>query len=106
MARPKKAIKRTHEIKVRYTYVEYLFIEKAAHQHGINKAKFVRDKSLSHRLKPRMTEQEAETFKQLTDIAGSLRELTKKTSHREIMTLHIIKALDEVHEVIANFKSS
>ena len=106
MARPKKAIKRTHEVKLRYTSVEYLFIEKAAHQHGITKAEFVRDKSLSHRLKSRLSEQEADLFQQLTDVAGSLRELANKTSKREIMTLQIIRALDGVHEVIEKLKSS
>ncbi len=104
MARPKKAIKRTREVKVRYTSFEYVFIEKAADQHGLSKAEFVRDKSLSHRLKPRLSVEEADLFHQLTDVAGSLRELAKKTSERELITLQIIKTLEGVHEVIDKLK--
>ena len=67
-------------------------------------SEFVRAKTLDHRLKPRLSDQEADLFHQLADMAGSLRQLAQKTSERELMTLQIINTLDGVNELIEKFK--
>ena len=100
MARPKKAIKRTHRIKARFTTGEFKIIQRYASSQGIPMSEFVRAKTLDHRLKSRLSDQEADLFHQLVDMASSLRQLSQQTSERKLMTLQIIKTLDGVNELI------
>jgi len=87
MARPKKAIKRTHRIKASFTTSEFKIIQRYAVSQGIPMSEFVRAKTLDHRLKPRLSDQEADLFHQLVDMASSLRQLSQQTSERKLMTL-------------------
>lgn len=100
MARPKKAIKRQHPVKVSYTLTEYKLIEKYADRHGISRAEFVRLKSLNHRLRTRLTVEETDYFRKLVGMANNLNQLTKAANQGEAMTRQILKTLDGINQAI------
>ncbi len=100
MARPIKPIKRGERITVRYSKTEVKFVEKMARETGIEKAEFVRGKSLDHVLKPRLTPEEAAAYKQLTGMANNLNQLAKAANNREILTREILKSLEGINAAI------
>ena len=100
MARPKKAIKRQRFIKVSCTITEYKLIEKYADRYGLTKAEFVRMKSLNHRLKPRMTVEEADHYRKLTGMANNLNQLTKSANQGKLLTTKILETLEEINFAI------
>lgn len=100
MARPRKAIKRQKFVKVSYTVAEYKFIEKMADRHGISKAEFARLKSLNHRLKARMTPEEADHYRKLTGMANNLNQLVKAANRGEVFTRKILETMEAINFVI------
>lgn len=83
-----------------YTIAEYKFIEKMADRHGISKAEFARLKSLNHRLKARMTPEEAYHYRKLTGMANNLNQLARAANRGEVFTSEILKTLDAINFVI------
>ena len=100
MARPTKSIKRAEKVTVRYTKLELKLIEKYAYRSGISVAKFVRLKSLDHQLKLRLTEEEADHYRKLVGMANNLNQLTKAANSGQVMTIQILKTLEDINSVI------
>ncbi len=101
MARPTKPIKRGERITVRYSKTELKFIEKMVKETGVEKAEFVRGKSLDHEIKPRLTEEQTTAYRQLTGMANNLNQLAKAANNREILTREILKTLEGINMAVA-----
>jgi hypothetical protein len=100
MARPIKQVKRKEKLTLYYTKIEYKLIEKLASHHGLSKAEFARMKSLNHRLRPKMTLEEAAFYRKLTGMANNLNQLARAANRGEVFTLKILKTLDAINFVI------
>ena len=100
MARPKKAVKRQHPVKVSYTLTEYKLVQKYAMRHGISAAEFVRLKSLNHRLRPRLTSEEADYYRKLIGMANNLNQLARAANRGEVFTLKILETLEGINFTI------
>jgi len=100
MARPTKPIKRKEKLTLYYTLTEYKLVEKLADRHGITKAEFARMKSLNHKLKPRLTDQEADHYRKLTGMANNLNQLAKAANRGEVFTSKILEALNVINSLI------
>ncbi len=100
MARPVKAIKRKEKLTIYYTMAEYKFIEKMADHHGLTKSEFVRMKSLNHRLRPKMTLEEADLYRKLAGMANNLNQLARAANRGEVFTKEILKTLDAINFAI------
>lgn len=104
MARPTKAIKRKEKLTLYYTKAEFKMIEKFADRHGISKAEFARLKSLDHKLRPRLTIQEADYYRQLTGMANNLNQLTRVANQGEVFTMKILETLEAINFTIDKLK--
>jgi len=104
MARPTKAIKRKEKLTLYYTKAEFKLIEKFADCHGLAKAEFSRLKSLDHRLKPRMTPEEADHYRKLTGMANNLNQLTKAANRGEVFNIKILETLEAINFTIDKLK--
>ena len=100
MARPLKAIKRKEKLTLYYTKAEFKLIEKFADRHAISKAEFARLKSLDHKLKPRMTPEEADNYRKLTGMANNLNQLARAANRGEVFTLKILETLVGINYAI------
>ena len=100
MARPTKAIKRQEKLTLYYTKAEFKMIEKFSDRHGISKAEFARYKSLDHRIRPRLTVEEAGCYRKLAGMANNLNQLTKAANTGRVFTRQIWKALEGINNVI------
>ncbi len=104
MARPKKAIKRQHPVKVSYTLTEYKLVQKYAERHGVSLAEFARHKSLNHTLKPRLTSEEADYYRKLTGMANNLNQLTRAANRGELFTNEILNTLEAINYTIEKLR--
>ena len=104
MARPPKAIKRNEKLTLYYTKAEFKLIEKFADRHSISKAEFARHKSLNHRLRPRLTQEEADHYRKLTGMANNLNQLTRSANRGEIFTMKILETLEAINLAIDKLK--
>ena len=104
MARPLKAIKRQEKLTLYYTKAEFKLIEKFADHHAISKAEFSRLKSLNHKLKPRMTPEEAGHYRKLTGMANNLNQLAREANRGEVFTIKILETLGAINLVINKLK--
>jgi len=77
MARPTKAIRRSKQYTVRLTLVESKWIQREAHRHGLSISDYMRRRSLTHRLKPRLSEEEQDHYRKLVGMANNLNQLTR-----------------------------
>ena len=100
MARPTKAIKRKEKLTLYYTKTEFRLIEKYADCHGLSKAEFARFKSLNHKLKPRMTPDEADHYRKLTGMANNLNQLARAANRGEVFTMKILTTLEAINYTI------
>ena len=97
MARPKKAIKRREKLTLYDTKAESLFIEKMAESHGMSRAEFARKKSLNHRLKARMTDEEALIYRDLIGMANNLNQLAHRVNAGEVLISEIKETLEAIN---------
>ena len=104
MARPKKAIKRQKRIRIGYTIAEYKLIQKYADFHGLTTSEFIRSKSFNHKLKPRVTPQEADLYRKLTGMANNLNQLAKVTNRENGFTSQVLEALKSINTLIDNLR--
>lgn len=98
MARPKKPITRTHEIKFRCTMLEKKTIEKQAQNSGLHTAEFCRSASLGQKISYKLTPEEVEIYKTLAEYRNNFKNIgnlyrEKSDIREEVKTL--IKLLDE-----------
>ncbi len=104
MARPKKSIRKVKQIKVCYTLLEWRIIQNYAERSGLRVAEFVHDKSLNHKVKSVLTEEEIDIRFQLIGMANNLNQLTRN-SHRDPNHLAELPMLiKRVHELLGRFK--
>ncbi len=100
MARPPKAIKRKEKLTLYYTKAEFKLIEKFADRHGLAKAEFARLKSLDHKLKQRLTSEEADYYRKLIGMANNLNQLARAANRGEVFTLKILETLEGINYAI------
>jgi len=105
MARPKKTLKKTEPVTVRFTKAEKRIIEKYAERSGIRLAEFIHDRSLGHKVQAILTEEEVLIFRQLTGLANNLNQLAKRSHQRKLLTAQILETLEGVNLVIKKIKS-
>ncbi|MDA0195870.1 MAG: MobC family plasmid mobilization relaxosome protein [Bacteroidetes bacterium] len=86
MSRPPKAIKRQQKLTLYYTKAEFRIITKMADRHGLTKAEFARFKSLDHKLKSRLTPEDANYFRQLAGMANNLNQLAHAANAGHLFT--------------------
>ena len=104
MARPKKDIKRTETVSVRYTKVEKILVEKYAERSGRRVAEFIHDKTLDHDIKTRLSPEELMVYRNLTGLSNNLNQLTKMAHQRELNAAEIMRTLREVKILIEKLR--
>ncbi len=71
-----------------------------AERHGISRAEFARLKSLNHRLRPRMTNEEADHYRKLTGMANNLNQLAHAANMGKVMSKNIQETLDRLNAIM------
>ncbi len=104
MARPTKAIKRSKQYTVRLTLVESKWIEREARRHGLSISDYMRRRSLTHRLKPRLSEEEQNHYRKLVGMANNLNQLTRAVHNNEALSSQIIKTLEGVNSALEKLR--
>lgn len=77
MARPTKNVKRTTQVKVAYTPAELRVIQHFASKSGLRTAQYVREKSLDHQVKSRLSTEQLDLYIQAVGMANNLNQLTR-----------------------------
>lgn len=98
MARPKKLIARTHEIKFRCTPFEKATIEVKAQNAGLKVAEFARATALEKKITYKLTDEELEAYKTLTEFKSNFNRignLIKSQSDIREEAKTLIKLLEE-----------
>lgn len=98
MARPKKLIARTHEIKFRCTPFEKATIEVKAQNAGLKVAEFARATALEKKITYKLTEEELEVYKTLAEFRSNFNRigsLIKSNTDIKTDVISLIKLLDE-----------
>lgn len=105
MARPKKDIQRTYEMKVRMTEAERAIIRQHAKQTGLSMAEYLRERGLEHVLRSRLTTQEVATFRHLAGMANNLNQLTRHANEgKPLLEAEILSTLQAVQEMLSKLK--
>lgn len=104
MARPTKAIKRTERITVRYTISELRLVQRFAERSGLRTAEFVHDRSLSHKIRSRLTEEELHIYRNLVGMANNLNQLTKLAHDRRLLTVELLKVSEAINDSIEKLR--
>jgi len=104
MARPTKAIKRSKQYTVRLTLVESKWIQREARRHGLSISDYMRRRSLTHRLKPRLSEEEQDHYRKLVGMANNLNQLTRAVHNNEALPSQIVKTLEGVNSALEKLR--
>jgi Bacterial mobilisation protein (MobC) len=103
MGRPTKIVKRGERVTVRFTNTEMKYITKITRDAGVDMADYIRGSSLKNKIQPRLTEEQTKIYLQLAGMANNLNQLAKAANSGELFTGEILKALDQINQVIAKF---
>ena len=91
-------------MKVCYTGIEYAVINRLASRYGVPMAVFVRNKSLDHVMKPRITPEEQDLFRKIAGMHNNLNQLTRLANMGKVLILHIIKIMDELEIILKKLR--
>jgi len=93
MARPKLAVKRTHQVHFRCTALEKKAIQKQAEHSGLQVAEYVRAAALNVKISFKLTEGEVAAYKVLTEYRNNFTHLGNLVRNRQDFA-------QEIHEVV------
>lgn len=79
-------------------------IAKWSVMHALSRAEFVRAKSLDHQVRPRLTPEEINFYRQLAGMANNLNQLAHAANSGRVFTLQIMKALQGINYTIERLK--
>ena len=83
--RPRQAVKKEAQVCARYTRAEYFVVQEKASRFGMNISEYIRQASLSGRVKARLTEEEREMARQLVGMANNLNQLIKACHEESLL---------------------
>ena len=93
MARPKKDVKRTHEVKSRCTALEKKAIQKQAENAGLTVADYIRMSALNQKITYKLTAEEIEAYKWLAEYRHNFKLIGNLFRERKDMR-------EEVHQLV------
>lgn len=98
MPRPKKKIIRGERVTVRYTKSEYLVLSNRAKLSGLMIAEYIREKSLSGRIRNPLNKEKKELHRSLVMMANDLHHLIEIDSHNRVSKLQ--STLNNIDQII------
>ncbi len=104
MARPKKAITLDKQYSVRLTLAEAKWIEREAGRYGLSVSSYLRQKGLKNKLVPRLNDDEAGYYAQLSGMAKNLNQLARLAHTRRALVSDIEEAIGGIRELVARLK--
>jgi hypothetical protein len=104
MARPRKTILKSEVVKVRYTSTEKRLLRSFSDSAGITVSEYIRSKSLDHKLKNRLTQEEVVYLRVLIGMATNLNQIAKKVNMGEATNMLVSEILITINNQIQKFK--
>ena len=101
MARKKGELTRCIRITLRYSFGEFSQINGWASSSGLCIAHFVRLRTLGFTIKPRLTAEETNFYRQLTGMANNLNQLTRSANSGEEVQDQIKFQLQTIDKLLA-----
>jgi hypothetical protein len=104
MGRPRKQIKRTEIIRVRFTLVEYKLLTEYALRSSQTIASFIRARSLGYSIKSRLSKDDVEILRLLIGVANNLNQYMKLTHAKVKGTSNVLATINKISEIIQKLK--
>lgn len=104
MARPRKTILKSEVVKVRYTSTEKRLLRSFSDRAGITVSEYIRSKSLDHKLKARLTQEEVVYLRALIGMNSNLNQISKKVNMGEATNMLVSEILIAINNIIQKFK--
>lgn len=104
MGRPKKDIKRSEVVRVRFTITEKRLLKHYAQSNGLTTAEFVRDRSMNYKIIQRLNNEERNYMRQLIGMARNLNTLALKANLGEITHSEMSRFLLDVNNQIEKLR--
>lgn len=103
MARPRLRVKREHEIKFRCTALEKKTVEKKAQHSGLNVAEFVRNSALDQPISYKLTADEIEIYKMLTQYRNNFKHIGNLFREKSDIKNEVLELVAEIDRHIKKF---